>query len=126
MAHTRRTLTLTRKWDLTLDGSGNIDLTGGALATAQNVANEARLFTNDAYFIQDQGTPYFTTALGQRTNEAVARSYLRKAALKVSDVKNVTNVIVDTSADMEARLLKGDIRFVTKEDSENVTVKIDI
>ena len=126
MSHTRRTLTLTRKWDLTLDGSGNIELTGGASATAQNVANEARLFTNDAYFIQDQGTPYFSKSLGQRTNEAVVRSYLRRAALRVQDVKDVTNVIVDTSADVEARLLKGDIRFVTKEDFENVTVKIDI
>ena len=56
--HTRRTLTLTPKWDICLDPSGYIALTNGAIATAQNVANEARLFTNDAYFQQDKGTPF--------------------------------------------------------------------
>lgn len=125
MTHTRRTFTLTRKWDLTLDGSGNIGLTHNAAATAQNVANEARLFTNDAYFIQDQGTPYFVTSLGQRTNEALARSYLRRAALRVFDVREVLGVEVETD-DIETRVLKGDIRFTTKKDSEDVTVAIDI
>lgn len=92
MAHTRRTLLLTKNWDVTLDGVGRIALTGDDYATAQNVANESRLFTEDAYFIQDQGIPHFTIELGRRANNAVLRSYLRRAALQVPDVKQVLSV----------------------------------
>ena len=125
MAHTRRTLTLTPKWDICLDRSGRIALTRGAMATAQSVANEARLFTNDAYFQQDKGSPYFIFALGQRrVNPAVVRSYLRRAALRVRDVREVLSIRVDP-VEIETRTLSGDIQFTTREDSQDVTVPID-
>lgn len=121
MPHTRRTFTLTKKWDLTLTSSGNIALTKGALSTAQNVANEARLFTNDAYFIQDQGTPYFIVSLGQRATPSIVRSYLRRSALRVEDVQDVLSVQVE-SVNVETRLLPGEIQFTTKEDAQSVTI----
>ena len=125
MAHTRRTLTLNDKWDITANRSGGIALTRNALATAQAVANEVRLFTNDAYFIQDKGSPYFVIALGQRTNPAIVRNYFRKAALRVQDVKEVVQIIVDAT-DIATRTLTGDIQVITREDSQNVTINIDI
>ena len=120
--HTRRTLKLdagTR--DLTLDSVGRIGLAAGDEATAQNVANEGRLFTNDAYFIQDRGIPYFAMTLGRRAGNAVLRSYLRKAALSVPDVKEIESITID-SFDPETRTLAGDIRFTTVEGSENNSV----
>ena len=120
MAHTRRTLLLDREtWDITLDSAGRMALTHGDYATAQNVANEARLFTNDAYFNQDEGTPYFVLTLARRANITAGRgnltalrAYLRRAALKVADVKEVLAVDI-TGLDAETRRLTGDIQFVT-------------
>ncbi len=114
MAHTRRTLTLDKKWDVTLFGTGGISVTGNDLATAQAVANEARLFTEDAYFQQDSGIPHFIVELGNRVNLSVLRSYLRKAALRVPDVLEVLAVEI-ISFDPATRTLTGDIRFRTIE-----------
>jgi len=120
--HTRRTLTLNSAWDLTLDGTGRIALTGDDMATAQNVANEARLFTNDAYFIQDQGIPHFIVELGQQVSKSVLRSYLREAALRVSDVQEVLSVDI-TDLDPETRNLSGDIQFTTVEGQINGAIR---
>lgn len=121
MAHTRRTLLLTKDWDVTLDGVGRIALTGDDYATAQNVANEARLFTEDAYFIQDQGVPHFIIELGHRVSASVLRSYLRRAALLVPDVREVLSVQI-TSFDPKTRTLTGDIQFTTVEGLSNGTI----
>jgi hypothetical protein len=112
MAHTRRTLLLTKDRDLTLDGAGRIALTDGDRAAAQNVANEARLFTQDAYFIQDKGIPHFLVSLGRRAHTSALRACLRRAALQVSDVKEVLSVEV-TDFDPKTRTLTGDIHFTT-------------
>jgi hypothetical protein len=125
MAHTRRTLLLTKDWDLTLDGVGRIALTGEDHATAQNVANEARLFTNDAYFIQDKGIPHFLFNLGRRVNSSVLRAYLRRAALRVPDVKEVLAVEV-LGFDPKTRTLTGDIVFTTAEGMANGAVRTSI
>lgn len=123
MAHTRRTLFLNRKtWDLELDDSGLIAVANEASATAQNVANEARLFTEDAYFIQDQGVPHFLVELGRRVNASVLRSHLRRAALKVPDVREVLSVNIE-SFDPKTRTLTGDIRFTTVEGEANGTIR---
>lgn len=122
MAHTRRTVLLDRKtWDVTSDGVGRIALTTDDYATAQNVANEARLFTEDAYFIQDQGIPHFTVELGRRVNASVLRSYLRRAALSVSDVREVLSVEI-TAFDPTTRTLTGDMQLTTVEGAENGVV----
>lgn len=137
MAHTRRTLLLDRKkWDLTLNGSGRIAVTRDDYATAQSVANEARLFTADAYFIQDQGIPHFTVELGRRVNNAVLRSYLRRAALRVPDVKEVLSVRLNPLGDVDAqgdgrpdilkaRTLSGDILFRTVEGEQHGAIRTD-
>ena len=88
--HTRRTLTLTQPgWDITLDAIGRIDVTSGDLATAQAVANDARLFTEDAYFVQDQGIPHYAVELGQRLTPDLIRSFLYRAAMRVEGVISI-------------------------------------
>lgn len=125
MAHTTRTLSLDpKKWDLTLNSAGRINTTVNAAATAQNVANEARLFTEDAYFNQDRGIPYFVAALGQRVNLAVLRSYLRRAALSVPDVEEVLAVQI-ISVDQATRAVKGDIQFTIQEGTNNAAIRAD-
>ena len=123
MAHTRRTLNLDQEsWDLTLNGVGLIELTDGEYATAQNVSNEARLFVADAYFIQDKGIPHFIAELGRRvSNMAVLHSYLRKAALRVVDVNDITSINV-VDFDPITRTLSGSITFNTREGERNVAI----
>lgn len=122
MSHSRRTLLLTRdKWDITLDDTGFIALAHNDFATAQNVSNEVRLFTEDAYFIQDKGIPHFTVEFIPNMSISVLRSYLRRAALRVHDVKEIISIDI-ISFDRNTRLLTGDIKFTTIEGTSQTTI----
>lgn len=116
-------------WDLRLDSAGQIALTTGAYAIAQNVANAIRLFTNDAYFDPDKGIPHFSIDLGQKPNLAVIRSRLRKAALSVEGVKDVDVQITgikrvkNAENGMEWNELQGDIKLsLTDGGTASVTI----
>ena len=122
MAHTRKTLLLNGDWDLTLDKSGRIAVAEGAYATAQNVANECRLFTQDAYFEPDRGIPYYLIALGRKLSPSVLRARLRDAAYLVEDVEDVTDVVLE-SLDTETRKVTGEIKFTSKE-GENAAIEL--
>ena len=122
MAHTRKTLLLNSQWDLTLDKSGRIAVADGAYATAQAVANECRLFSNDAYFEPDRGIPYYLIALGKKLSPSVLRARLRDAAYLVEDVEDVTDVVLE-SLDTETRRVTGEIQFTSKE-GENASVEL--
>lgn len=124
MAHTRKTLALNDKWDLDLAGAG-LAVKHGAEATAQAVANECRLFTNDAYFIQDRGIPYFSIALGAEYSQEVFRAYLRRAALLVDDVLKILDIEIE-DIDPVTRVVRGRIAFKTVGDTPNVTNWTDI
>jgi len=123
--HTRRTIELDpATWDITLDAAGQIKAVIGVPATAQNVANEARLFTEDAYFIQDQGIPHFVAELGRKfvSNGSVLRAYLRRAAGKVADVRDILAIEV-SRFNPETRELSGAIEFTTEEGTANGALK---
>ena len=122
MAHTRKTLLLNGDWDLILDKSGRIAVAEGAYATAQNVANECRLFTQDAYFEPDRGIPYYLIALGRKLSPSVLRARLRDAAYLVEDVEDVTDVVLE-SLDTETRRVAGEIKFTSRE-GENASVEL--
>lgn len=139
MAHTRKTLMLDRNWDLCLEKgfvwrektvngatvrykASSLKLAEGAYATAQNVANECRLFTNDAYFDQDRGIPYYLIALGHKLSPSVLRARLRDAAELVEDVQTVTGVELE-SLDTETRRVTGEIQFTSKE-GEHASVEL--
>ena len=122
MAHTRKTLLLDSNWDLTLDKAGRIAIAEGAYATAQNVANECRLFTDDAYFETERGIPYYLVALGRKLSPSVLRARLRDAAMLVEDVEDVTEVVLE-SLDTETRRVTGEIQFTSRE-GENASVEL--
>ena len=122
MAHTRKTLLLNQQWDLTLDKSGRIAVAEGAYATAQAVANECRLFTQDAYFEPDRGIPYYLIALGRKLSPSVLRARLRDAAYLVEDVEDVKDVVLE-SLDTETRKVTGEIQFTSKE-GEDAAVEL--
>ena len=122
MAHTRKTLLLNSQWDLTLDKSGCIAVADGAYATAQAVANECRLFTQDAYFEPDRGIPYYLIALDRKLSPSVLRARLRDAAYLVEDVEDVTDVVLE-SLDTETRKVTGEIHFTSVE-GENASVEL--
>jgi len=73
-------------WDLMLDSSGQIAVTSGAYAIAQNVANATRLFTNDAWYDRQRGIPHFLLELGHKPSLSVVRNRFRQAALSVEGV----------------------------------------
>ena len=122
MAHTRKTLLLDSNWDLCLDKAGRIAIAEGAYATAQAVANECRLFTDDAYFEPGRGIPYYLIALGRKLSPSVLRARLRDAAMLVEDVEDVTEVVLE-SLDTETRRVTGEIQFVSVE-GENASVEL--
>jgi len=113
MAHTRKTLALNNSWDIGLDSTGRIQLSHGDYATAQNVANECRLFTNDAFFDADRGIPYFAIALGNTPRPSVLASRLREAALLVEDVARIRQVSIE-DINAETREITGTIAFTTQ------------
>ena len=114
MAHTRKTLLLDSHWDVCLDKGGRIAVAEGAYATAQNVANECRLFTDDACFETERGIPYYLIALGRKLSPSVLRARLRDAALLVEDVDEVTEIVLE-SLDTETRRVTGEIKFTSRE-----------
>jgi hypothetical protein len=122
MAHTRKTLLLNSQWDLCLDKAGRIAIAEGAYATAQNVANECRLFTNDACFETERGIPYYLIALGHKLSPSVLRARLRDAAELVEDVQAVTGVELE-SLDTETRRVTGEIQFTSRE-GEDASVEL--
>jgi hypothetical protein len=121
--HTRHTLSLNAEWDIYLTDVGNIALTYGVYATAQNVGNECRMFTRDAYFQQQKGVPHYLVDLGSKLPaKPLLRSYLRQAALRVADVMSIDAIELE-DFDKTARRLTGNIFFTTLE-GENVDLSV--
>ena len=125
MPHTRRTLLLdVQNWDLVLDTDsiggpagaprGRIAVASGAYATAQNVANECRVFTDDLAFERERGIPYFLVTLGRKPSPSVLKARLRDAALLVDDVAEVAAVELE-SLDTDRRTVTGEIKCRTQE-----------
>lgn len=96
-------------WDLELDASNQIAMTSGPYGIAQNVANAVRLFTNDAYFMPDDGIPHFAIDLGKQPPEAVLRAKITQAAQAVEGVATA----VTTFSTFEGRTLEGNIQITT-------------
>lgn len=112
MPHTAKTALLTPNWDLQLTPEGNILLTSGALAIAQNLANEIRLWTNDAYFQQANGIAWKEVQLAKKLDSSVLAQVIHEAGNRVPGVKSVDSVTV-TAVDEESRALHGEITITT-------------
>lgn len=96
-------------WDITIDDKGYLALTTNEYAIAQNVSNAVRLFTNDAYFDQQDGIPHFSVELGHIPSESVVRARINETAKSVEGV-------IDTQTELTAfndRKLEGRIVITT-------------
>ena len=117
----KRSLYLNDNWDITLDSAGNIATTAGRYCDAQNVANAIRLFTRDAFLAQTQGVPHFSLDLGLMPALSEVRSWYRKTAV---NVENIRSAVVDiTGIDPETRTLRG-IITATSENGQSFTIEI--
>lgn len=117
----KRSLFLNDSWDITLDSAGNPATTGGLYADAQNVANAIRLFTRDAFLAQTQGVPHFELDLGRMPALSEVRSWYRKTAV---NVENIRSAVVDiTGIDAETRTMKG-IITATSANGQSFSIEI--
>lgn len=116
----KRSLYLNEKWDITLDGAGNLATTGGRYCDAQNVANAVRMFTYDAYLRQRQGVPHFSLDLGVKPSLSEVRAVYRDTAL---GVENIADASVEIAGlDTDTRAMTGTIT-ATSADGENIVVE---
>lgn len=97
------TLVLNEDWDITLAENGTLATVDTDYATAQKVANEVRLFTQDAFFNQQNGIPHFNIELGSLPPQQILKQRIKQAALAVEGVVSAT---VSFSS-LEDRVLTG-------------------
>lgn len=80
-------------WDLMVDADRCIALAADPYATAQSVANSARLWKGEAPFNNDRGIPYQTEVLGKQIPERLLASWYEKEALTVPNVQSANAVL---------------------------------
>ena len=73
-------------WDLTIDVNGNIAMTTGGYALAQDAASTIRTFQGEVYYDTSQGIPYWQQILGHSPTVPLMKAYFVAAALTVPDV----------------------------------------
>lgn len=112
MAHSARTPLLSANWDLQVGDDGNLKMAQGGLATAQNCANEIRLWRNDAYFQRENGISWLEVQLARKTNEALLKGMIREACFRVPECADVKRIDLK-EFDQENRILHGEIEIVT-------------
>lgn len=116
----KRSFFLNDRWDITLDGAGNLRMTDGRYCDAQNVANAVRLFTRDAYIAQTKGVPHFDIDLGVLPSVSEVQTDYRRAAV---DVENISDAEIEIyGLDTETRAMTGMIT-ATSENGETVAVE---
>lgn len=107
-------LLLTEDWDLLDDGAGNIAITEGGYAIAQEVANEIKLEQSEGWYDRSQGTPYFARVLGVNPNWGLIRNLLIQRA---ENVDNVMRADMDLYID-DQRRLHGNIYLINDKATE--------
>lgn len=106
-------------WDLVLDANRNIALAADPYATAQSVANSARLWAGEAPFNTDRGIPYATQILGKQVPERILSAWYEREARTVPNVQSASAVL---QFDRSSRNLGGQIQ-VTLNDGTTINVQ---
>lgn len=116
------TLLLNENWDIGVDDNGNIALTTGAYAIAQNCANAIRLFTNDAYFNRTKGIPHFQIELANKPapSRSTLTNRIRKAVMAVDGVLDTE---IELVFDEKTRTYGGNVT-ITVEDGTNIRIEL--
>lgn len=96
-----------QSWDLAVDASRCIAMAGDPYATAQTVANAARLWAGEAPFDTDRGMPYETEILGKNPPRQLLANWYEREALTVPNVASANAVV---EFDRNSRGLTGQIQ----------------
>lgn len=80
----------TSEWDLIPDQNGDIAVCSDPYATAQQVANECRLYQGEAYYAPDQGIPLDPDVFGETATLSYVGMLMQEAALTVDGVVTAT------------------------------------
>lgn len=115
--HTAYTPQLSEGWDFIVNENGDLAMLRQTEATVQNVACECRMCYHDSYFRWEEGVKHLESQLGQGIQTALTENELRKATLRVDDVKQVDSIELDPLS--KDRVLSGKINLTTK-DGRNV------
>lgn len=79
----------TDKWDLTVDGAGNIAVTTGPYAIAQDVASAVRVFLGECWYDATLGVAYLQQILGQKPSLQFMKAQFIAAGLTVPGVASI-------------------------------------
>jgi hypothetical protein len=97
-------------WDLTVDTAGNIAVTTGPYAMAQDVASAVRLFLGELYYDTTQGVPYWESILGKFPPASFIKAKLVEAALTVPGVVTAKCFL----SSFENRVFQGQVQFTDR------------
>jgi hypothetical protein len=115
------TLLLDREmWDFTVDSYGNIALTEGPYALAQDVASAVKLFLGELYYDTLQGVPYWQEVLGKWPPLVLVKYRIVQAALTIPGVVDTPTPVVYITK-WEDRVLSGQLQF-TDENGQRLAV----
>ncbi|HHH0459713.1 TPA: hypothetical protein ACPZJF_000383 [Yersinia enterocolitica] len=83
-------------WDLMLDGDGNISITDGGYAVAQDVASACLVFSGECYYDNTLGIPWKEEVLGSRPSAGYIAKKMEGEAKKLPIVSQaIANVFFD-------------------------------
>ena len=108
------TPTLTADWDIQLDSSGNLAMSKGAQAIAQNISCACKNFKGGLWFFADHGIDWFSDALEQKFRKSLIASRIRQTAQSIEGVETVDAVNID-DLNTETRTVTGEVLFTTTE-----------
>lgn len=129
-----KSLALSEKWDLALDGSGNLAATSGAQRIAQDVASAVRTFQGECLYSVARGIPFRSRVFGVALPLTLIRQWIAEEAGKVPGVASASTELFDfkqaspkltVQTDQNGqtgRVLSGRIR-ITTEDGDKADVQ---
>lgn len=95
----------TSQWDLIPDQNGDIAVCSDPYATAQQVANECRLYQGEAYYAPDQGIPLDPDVFGGNATLPYVSILMQTAALGVDGVVTATPSLYRQNREVRGAIL---------------------
>lgn len=102
------------KWDIALDGAGNLPVIKDKSATAQDVASACMTVLGEQIFDSSIGVPMFTDILGENPSNVYLQSIIERCAKTISSVDDALCVVTKR----ENRKENGYIYVTTKNDEK--------
>ncbi|KLP39867.1 hypothetical protein [Enterobacter ludwigii] len=106
------------KWDLQLDGNGDLLINSGPLAIAQDVASACLTFRREVWFDNTLGVPWKEEVLGERPPPGLIQRRMETEALRIAGVAEARALLI---TDRKTRQTRG---IITTTDSSGQTTEI--